>query len=170
MKREGLRAYRAARPADRPEIRQDPRPAARTARARARAMCGPPAIDPEADRPAHARCTRSTGAPDRSCSIRALPRDRPPRAPRHIRRAGVSMNPNPCSRRPRIGCCGCFVEQRVRSLERALRFAARAKHSGGGKTVKRSDRDLQRVALRPVRRLLEQRRRTFDDRSCTLRG
>ena len=40
------------------------------------------------------------------------------------------MNPNPCSRRPRIGCCGDVVEQRVRTLERALRFAARAKHVG----------------------------------------
>jgi hypothetical protein len=56
-----------------------------------------------------------------------------------------------------------FVEQRVRSRERMLRFAAYAKHPGGGDTVERSDRDLQRVALRPIGCLLEQRPRAFDE-------
>ena len=63
-----------------------------------------------------------------------------------------------------------FVEQRVRSLERALCLAARAKHSGSGKAVKRSDRDLQCVALGTIWRLLEQRRRTFDDPHALFRA
>jgi hypothetical protein len=47
---EGRRANRAARPAGRPGILQNSRPAARQGRARAPAMSAPPAIDPEADR------------------------------------------------------------------------------------------------------------------------
>jgi hypothetical protein len=56
-----------------------------------------------------------------------------------------------------------FVEQRVRSLERALCLVARAKRSGSGKAVKRSGVDLQCRALRTIRHLLEHRQRAFGD-------
>ena len=63
-----------------------------------------------------------------------------------------------------------FLEQRVRSPERALRFDAHAKHSRGGKAVKCSDGDLQSVALETLWHLLEQRRRTFDDPHALFRA
>ena len=65
------------------------------------------------------------------------------------------MKPNPCSRRASHWVL-VVAEQRVRSLERALGFAARPKHSRSSKAVKRFDPDLQRVAHGAFRHLLEQ--------------
>ena len=65
---------------------------------------------------------------------------------------------------------GCFVEQRVSSLERALCLAASAKHSGGGETVKRCDGDLQGVALGSVGRLLEHGQRALEDPHALFRA
>jgi len=49
-----------------------------------------------------------------------------------------------------------FIEQRVGSLESGFCFIACTKDPSGGKTVKDSDGDLQRDAIRPVRRLFDQ--------------
>src|SRR5690242_7044568 len=82
---EGCRASRAARlPDPRGILPEPPRPGARRGRARAPTTYEQRAVDPEAGRPAHAQCTRSTTALDRSPRIRALPPGRPRRAPRRI--------------------------------------------------------------------------------------
>ena len=47
-------------------------------------------------------------------------------------------------------------EQRIRTLEGALRFRPDAKQLGGRYAAKRCERDLQRIALGPLRRLVEQ--------------
>ena len=87
-----------------------------------------------------------------------------------IFRAQAKHPPESVQQAPSHRMLRSFVEQRVRSPERALCFDARAKHSGSGKAVKRSDGDLQCVALGTIWRLLEQRRRTFDDPDALFRA
>jgi hypothetical protein len=63
-----------------------------------------------------------------------------------------------------------FVEQRVRSLERGFCFVACTKDPSGGKTVKSSDGDFQRGALRTVRHLVRAAVTHVPRCSCTLPG
>ena len=46
-------------------------------------------------------------------------------------------------------------QQRIRALEGVLRFAAEAERLEGRQAAQRRDADLQRIALRPLRRLLQ---------------